>query len=121
MLPDGPAAYAVEAAIKSGDRYYGLRSSVRRAPPSHRFQHDGKKGHKKVGGRKAGKRNVVTRDMKEALLAAAENIGFIHEDAVLDENGKPRFPAFRPLPSGFFCARIISGGRFHPESCRLIR
>jgi hypothetical protein len=48
-----------------------------------------KKGHKKLGGRKAGKRNSVTRDMKEALLAAAENIGFIHEDDVLDENGKP--------------------------------
>src|SRR6476646_1983813 len=54
-------------------------------PPVNGF----KKGHKKIGGRKAGKENLSTRDMKEALLGAAETIGFIHEDAVLDENGKP--------------------------------
>jgi hypothetical protein len=31
----------------------------------------------------------LTQDLKEALLAAATRVGFIHEDDVLDENGKP--------------------------------
>jgi hypothetical protein len=31
----------------------------------------------------------LTQDLKEALLAAATRVGFIHEDDVLDESGNP--------------------------------
>ena len=37
----------------------------------------------------ASARSCAASSRKEALLAAAEAIGFIHEDDVLDENGKP--------------------------------
>ena len=36
-------------------------------PPVNAF----KKGHKKVGGRPHGRRNILTNDLKEALLEAA--------------------------------------------------
>ena len=49
-----------------------------------------KKGQKKVegSGRKPGQRNIVTKDMKEALLEAASRVGFIREED-LDADGKP--------------------------------
>ena len=34
-----------------------------------------KKGHKKLGGRKAGVPNRFPRDLRDAILAAAENVG----------------------------------------------
>jgi hypothetical protein len=58
---------------------------ARKPPPTNGF----KKGQKKVGGRQLGRSNRLTQDMKEALLGAATAVGFIHEDDVLDENGKP--------------------------------
>ena len=50
-----------------------------------------KKGHKKIegSGRQPGQPNRLTQDMKEALLAAATRVGFIHEDDILDKDGKP--------------------------------
>jgi hypothetical protein len=50
-----------------------------------------KKGHKKIegSGRQPGQPNRLTQDMKEALLAAATCVGFIHEDDILDKDGKP--------------------------------
>ena len=49
-------------------------------PPVNGF----KKGQRKPegSGRKAGRRNFVTQDMKEALLAAATSVGFIREKDV---------------------------------------
>jgi hypothetical protein len=54
-------------------------------PPVNAF----KKGHKKVGGRPPGRRNILTNDLKEALLEAATRVGFVREVDVLDANGKP--------------------------------
>ena len=44
-------------------------------PPVNAF----KKGHKKVGGRPPGRRNILTNDLKEALLEAATRVGFVRE------------------------------------------
>ena len=54
-------------------------------PPVNAF----KKGHKKLGGRPPGRRNVLTNDLKEALLEAATRVGFVREVDILDANGKP--------------------------------
>ena len=54
-------------------------------PPVNAF----KKGHKKVGGRPPGRRNILTNDLKEALLEAATRVGFVREVDVLDKDGKP--------------------------------
>jgi hypothetical protein len=54
-------------------------------PPVNAF----KKGHKKVGGRPPGRRNILTNDLKEALLEAATRVGFVREVDVLDADGKP--------------------------------
>ena len=50
-----------------------------------------KKGHKKIegSGRKPGQQNRTTEDLKQALLNAATSVGFIHEDDILDKDGKP--------------------------------
>ena len=47
-------------------------------PPVNAF----KKGHKKVGGRPPGRRNILTNDLKEALLEAATRVGFVREYAL---------------------------------------
>ena len=36
-----------------------------------------------------GRRNILTNDLKEALLEAATRVGFVREVDVLDANGKP--------------------------------
>jgi hypothetical protein len=54
-------------------------------PPVNAF----KKGHKKVGGRPPGRRNILTNDLKEALLEAATRVGFVREVDILDKDGKP--------------------------------
>ena len=54
-------------------------------PPVNAF----KKGHKKLGGRPPGRRNILTNDLKEALLEAATRVGFVREVDVLDKDGKP--------------------------------
>ena len=56
------------------------------APSDERLQ----KGQKKIEGtgRKPGQRNRLTTDMKEALLAAATNVGFVREEDLLDKDGK---------------------------------
>jgi hypothetical protein len=43
----------------------------------------------RLGGRQAGSRNVFTRDLKEALLEAAAEVGEVIEEPILDKNGKP--------------------------------
>ena len=50
-----------------------------------------KKGHKKIegSGRKPGQQNRVSDDLKQALLNAAMRVGFIHEEDILGEDGKP--------------------------------
>jgi len=48
-----------------------------------------KKGHKKLGGRPPGRRNILTNDLKEALLEAATRVGFVREVPVLDADGEP--------------------------------
>lgn len=50
-----------------------------------------KKGHKKIegSGRKPGQQNRVSDDLKQALLNAATRVGFIHEEDILGEDGKP--------------------------------
>ena len=54
-------------------------------PPVNAF----KKGHKKMGGRPPWRRNILTNDLKEALLEAATRVGFVREVDVLDADGKP--------------------------------
>jgi hypothetical protein len=47
-----------------------------------------KKGERR-GGRQPGGQNLFTRELKEALLDAAQEVGEIEEIDVLDEKGKP--------------------------------
>jgi hypothetical protein len=41
------------------------------------------------GGRKPGSQNLFTRDLKEALLEAAEEVGEVIEEPILGKDGKP--------------------------------
>jgi hypothetical protein len=53
--------------------------------PVSKFQ----KGHNRVGGRKPGQPNFMTRDIKTIIRKAAEEVGFIRRVPVLDAEGKP--------------------------------
>ena len=50
-----------------------------------------KKGQKKTGGsgRKAGTLNKTTQQLKDAILEAADRLGYLEEVPKLDEDGKP--------------------------------
>jgi hypothetical protein len=89
-------------------------------PPVNAF----KKGHKKVGGRPPGRRNILTNDLKEALLEAATRVGFVREVDVLDADGKP---TGRKVPewdgdgglAGYLeWAAVYQPGHFIPPVCR---
>jgi hypothetical protein len=43
----------------------------------------------RLGGRQPGSQNVFTRELKEAILQAAEEVGEVEEVQVLDKDGKP--------------------------------
>jgi hypothetical protein len=44
---------------------------------------------RRQGGRRPGSQNLFTRDLKEAILEAAEEVGEVIEEPILDKNGKP--------------------------------
>ena len=48
-----------------------------------------KKGHAKVSGRVAGTPNKTTQDLKDAILASAEQLGYIKEVPILNRRGEP--------------------------------
>jgi len=47
-----------------------------------------KKGERR-GGRQAGSLNAFGRELKEALLDAAQDVGEVEETDILDKDGKP--------------------------------
>ena len=51
--------------------------------PSNGFQ----KGHPKMGGRKAGTPNKLTTSLKDDTLGAAEDVGMIREEPIVDDKG----------------------------------
>ena len=50
-----------------------------------------KKGHVRIpgAGRKPGTPNRTTQQLKDAILEAADRLGYIREEPKLDEKGKP--------------------------------
>jgi hypothetical protein len=74
----------------------GSNKDVAREPGASGFL----KGHKKIGGRKKGVVNRTTRDLTQAILNAAESIGFLeYEDVSRQENGKVVIRNV-PVPTG---------------------
>ena len=86
-------------------------------PPVNAF----KKGHKKLGGRPPGRRNILTNDLKEALLEAATRVGFVREVPVLDADGeptgrtKPEWDGDGGLAGYLEWAAVFQPGHFIPQ------
>jgi hypothetical protein len=86
-------------------------------PPVNAF----KEGHKKVGGRPPGRRNILTNDLKEALLEAATRVGFVREVPVLDADGeptgrtKPEWDGDGGLAGYLEWAAVFQPGHFIPQ------
>ena len=80
-----------------------------------------KKGHKKLGGRPPGRRNILTNDLKEALLEAATRVGFVREVPVLDADGeptgrtKPEWDGDGGLAGYLEWAAVFQPGHFIPQ------
>jgi hypothetical protein len=73
------------------------------------------------GGRKPGSQNLFTRDLKEALLEAAEEVGEVIEEPILGKDGKPTGMT-RSVSSGAFsgAAGVVASAASPPAGSVLL-